>query len=80
MQADSLKTLVLGGVLMVVGLYLIVFRKSIRRVDDDWYKRVPWLFQEHGPRGDSFETFIILIAAFLLLVGIINLILPFVQQ
>ncbi len=65
---------------MVVGLWLIVFRKAVRRIDDNWNKRVPWLLQSHGPRGDSFEAFMILFAVFLLLVGIINLILPFVQH
>ena len=80
MQADLLKKLVLGGVLILVGLGLVVFRKAIRRADDNWNKRAPWLLQTHGPRGDSFEIFMILLAAFLLLVGIINLILPFVQQ
>lgn len=77
MREDSLKQLVLGGVLIVVGLGLVVFRKAIRRVEDNWNKRVPWPLQSHGPRGDSFEGFLILFAAFLLLVGIINLILPF---
>ena len=80
MQADSLKKLALGVVLIVIGLGLIVARKAIRRADDKWNERAPWLLQTHGPRGDSFEIFIIVFATFLLLVGIINLILPFVQQ
>jgi uncharacterized membrane protein HdeD (DUF308 family) len=79
-RADSLKQLVLGGVLIVVGLALVVFRKAIRRADDNWNKRVPWPLQTHGPSGDSFEGFLILFGVFVLLVGIINLILPFLQQ
>ena len=80
MQADSLKQLVVGGVLIVIGLGLIVARKAIRRADDNWNARTPWLFQTHGPRGDSFEIFIMVFASFLLLVGTINVILPLVRQ
>ena len=79
MQADPLKRLALGGILISVGLGLFVFRKAIRRADDNWNKRVPWLLQTHGPQGDTFEIFMIVVAAFLLLVGVINVILPFVQ-
>ena len=58
----------------------MVARKAIRRADDNWNERTPWLFQTHGPRGDAFEIFIIVVAAFLLLVGIINVILPLARQ
>lgn len=74
MLSDSLKRFILGGVLTVIGLGLILARKAIRRVDDNWNERAPRLLQTHGPRGDSFEIFIIIFSSFLLLVGIINLI------
>ena len=78
---DSLKQFIFGVVLILVGFGLIAFRKAIRRrVDDNWNAPVPWPFQSHGFQAKSFEVFIVIFAAFLLLVGLIYLIQPFVQQ
>ena len=79
MQADSLKQLVVGVILIVIGFGLIGARKAIRRADDKWNERAPWLLQTHGPRGDAFQIFIIIFASFLVLVGTTNVILPLVR-
>ena len=80
MMADSIKRLLLGVLFNVAGLLLIIFRKAIRRADDNWNERVPWALQSHGPRGTSFEIFLILFGMFLLIAGMINLVLSLVQH
>jgi len=78
---DSHKQFIFGVVLILVGFGLIAYRKAIRRrVDDNWNARVAWPLQSHGFQGKSFEVSIVIFAAFLLLVGLIYLIQPFVQQ
>ena len=78
---DSLKQFIFGVVLILVGFGLIAFRKAIRRrADDNWNAPVPWPLQSHGFQGKSIEAFIVLFAAFFLLVGLIYIIQPFAQH
>ena len=73
-------TQVLFGVyLIVVGLIMIIFRKQLKQMKDDWYEHLPSIIWR-GPTGTFLTVTIIMFGAISILLGLALLSVAFVQQ
>jgi hypothetical protein len=78
-QINSPQKAIFGVYLITVGLIMIIFRKQLKQMRDDWYEHLPSAFWQ-GPTGTLLTVTIILFGAISILVGIALLLLATVQH
>ncbi len=70
---------IFGIYLIMVGLIMIIFRKQLKQMKDDWYAHLPSVIWR-GPTGTFLTVTIIIFGAMSILIGITQLLLAFVQH
>jgi hypothetical protein len=71
---------VFGVYLIMVGLIMIIFRKRLTQMTDDWYESLPSVMSWWAPPGMVLTVIIILFGALSILIGIAQLLLSTVPQ
>ena len=71
---------VFGAYLIMLGLIMIIFRKRLTQMTDDWYESLPSAMSWWAPTGTLLRVIIILFGALSILIGIAQLLLSTVQQ
>jgi amino acid transporter len=74
MQSESMGQLVLGLFFILVGLLMIIFRKQLKEMREEWYERLPWVVWRR-PTGTALTVTIILFGIISIVLGMVQVIL-----
>ena len=74
MQSEAIGQLILGLFFITVGLLMIIFRKQLKEMREEWYERLPWIVWR-VPTGTAATVMIILFGVISILLGIVQVIL-----
>ena len=66
---------VVGIYLIIVGLVMIIFRKQLRQMTDEWFEKLPFVRSSWAPSGTFLLALIVVFGGLAILIGIAQLLL-----